>query len=106
MSEGLSPSEVGKEVSEHRTRVQETAEGEKEKGNSAADETTGRDRVMTIIEALLLTVVAVLAAWSGFAAAKWGTESSLDLVENREAALWNQMRDRHPGGRPAARCWI
>ena len=36
---------------------------------------------MTIIEAVLLSVVAVLAAWSGFAAAKWGTESSLDLAK-------------------------
>ena len=39
-----------------------------------------RDRVLTIVEAVLLSVVAVLAAWSGFAAAKWGTESSLDLA--------------------------
>ena len=28
----------------------------------------------------MLAVVAVLAAWSGFASAKWGTESSLDLA--------------------------
>jgi hypothetical protein len=36
---------------------------------------------MVIIEAVLLAVVAVLAAWSGFAAAKWGTESSLALAK-------------------------
>lgn len=35
----------------------------------------------TIIEALLLAVVAVLAAWSGFASAKWGTHSSLELAK-------------------------
>jgi hypothetical protein len=76
--EGLSPSEVGKEISEHRARAAEGAEKEKE---GAAAERHGRDRVITIIEAILLAVVAVLAAWSGFAAAKWGTESSLQLAK-------------------------
>ena len=71
MPEGLSPSEVGKEIAEHRARA--------EKGPAA--EATGRDRLITIVEAVLLAVVAVLAAWSGFAAAKWGTESSLQLAQ-------------------------
>jgi hypothetical protein len=74
--EGLSPSEVGKEISEHRARVAEEAEKE-----GSATEAKGRDRVITIIEAVLLAVVAVLAAYSGFAAAKWGTESSLQLAK-------------------------
>jgi hypothetical protein len=68
----LSPSEVGKEIAEHRTRAAV---------NGRAAESTGRDRVITIIEATLLAVVAVLAAWSGFAAAKFGTESSLQLSQ-------------------------
>ncbi len=79
MPEGLSPSEVGKEISEHRAKV---AEGE-EKGS--AGEAKGRDRLITIVEAVLLAVVAVLAAWSGFASAKWSTESSLQLA-NASAA--------------------
>jgi len=33
------------------------------------------------VEALLLSFVAVLAAYSGYAAAKWGTESSLTLAK-------------------------
>ena len=66
---GLSASEVGKEIAEHR---QHTLEG---------GEATGRDRRITIIEALLLAVVAVLAAWSGYAAAKWGTEAQLNLAQ-------------------------
>jgi hypothetical protein len=73
--EGLSPGEVGKEISEHRARAAEAAEKE------GAAERHGRDRVITVIEAFLLAVVAVLAAWSGFAAAKWGTESSLQLAK-------------------------
>jgi hypothetical protein len=70
--EGLSPSEVGKEIAEHRARAAE-------RGPTA--ERKGHDRLITIVEATLLAVVAVLAAWSGFAAAKWGTESSLELAQ-------------------------
>ena len=72
MPEGLSPSEVGKEIAEHRARAAE-------RGPTA--ERKGHDRLITIVEATLLAVVAVLAAWSGFAAAKWGTESSLELAQ-------------------------
>ena len=72
MPEGLSPGEVGKEISEHR------AHAEKEEQEGPAAEAKGRDRVITIIEAVLLAVVAVLAAWSGFASAKWSTQSSLE----------------------------
>ena len=79
MPEGLSPGEVGKEISEHRAHALEEKEKEKEKESSGA-QAKRRDRVLTIVEAVLLSVVAVLAAWSGFAAAKWGTESSLDLA--------------------------
>jgi hypothetical protein len=68
VAEGISPAEVGKEISEHRKHAD-------------TDEETGSTRVFTIIEAVLLAVVAVLAAWSGYASAKWGTESSLDLAK-------------------------
>jgi hypothetical protein len=36
---------------------------------------------ISIIEALLLSVVTIVAAWSGFSAAKWGTESTLKLAQ-------------------------
>jgi hypothetical protein len=78
MPEGLSPSEVGKEIAEHH---KEAAEQKEAGGRGSAGEAKGRDRLITIIEAFLLAVVAVLAAWSGFAAAKWGTESSLQLAK-------------------------
>jgi hypothetical protein len=77
MPEGLSPSEVGKEISEHRERA---AEEEEEEEEASAPEAKGRERWLTIIEAILLAVVAVLAALSGFASAKWSTHSSLDLA--------------------------
>src|SRR5262249_22105680 len=77
MPEGLSPSEVGKEIAEHRHK----AEGQEKKRGEAAAEVRGRERWLTITEATLLAVVAILAAWSGFASAKWSTHSSLDLAK-------------------------
>jgi hypothetical protein len=79
MPEGLSPSEVGKEIAEHRHKAAE--EEEKEQGEKSATEAKGRERWLTITEAVLLAVVAVLAAWSGFSSAKWSTHSSLDLAK-------------------------
>src|SRR5215203_800529 len=65
MPEGLSASEVGKEISEHAKHA-----GSHER----------RDRLISITEAVLLSVVALLAAWSGYAAAKWSTESRVELA--------------------------
>ena len=67
MPEGLSPSEVGKEIAEHRAHTEEAEEHDD-------GEDRGTERTLTIIEAILLATVAVLAAYSGFASAKWGTE--------------------------------
>jgi hypothetical protein len=62
---GLSATEAGKELGEHarHTRHHE------------------HDRLITIAEAFMLALVTIVAAWSGFSAAKWGTESSLDLAK-------------------------
>ena len=87
MPEGLSPSEVGKELAEHRHRAAEKEKEKKEEkeeekeGEGSAAEVKGRERWLTITEAILLAVVAVLAAWSGFASAKWSTHSSLELAK-------------------------
>lgn len=70
MPEGLSASEVGKEIGEHK----KSAEGQEH-------ETARHDRLLSITEAVLLSIVAVFAAYSGFAAAKWGTESSITLAK-------------------------
>jgi len=72
MPEGLSSTEVGKTLAEH---AKESSEDEGSKGES------GHDWVIAVLEAVLLAVVAVLAAWSGFASAKWATESSLRLAK-------------------------
>ncbi len=105
---GLSPSEVGKEIAEH-------------KHHHGDEEATGRDRLVTIIEATLLAVVAVLAAWSGYASSKWSTESSLTLarasaarseasradlksseLRNFDAATFNSWFTAYIGGNQAA----
>jgi hypothetical protein len=80
MPEGLSPSEVGKEIAEHRHKVEEE-EKEQEQGEKPGAEAKGQERWLTITEAVLLAVVAILAAWSGFASAKWSTHSSLSLAK-------------------------
>jgi hypothetical protein len=67
--EGLSAAEVGKEIGEH---------GGHEHHASSEDR---QDRLLSITEALLLSLVAVLAAYSGYAAAKWSTESSVSLAK-------------------------
>lgn len=69
MPEGLSPAEVGKEIGEHGKHSAEAGDDDR------------RDRLLSITEALLLSLVAVLAAYSGYAAAKWSTEASVSLAK-------------------------
>jgi len=67
--EGLSATEVGKEIGEHAKHT---------RAHGAAG---GRGRLISISEAVLLSIVTIVAAWSGYSAAKWGTESSLKLAK-------------------------
>ena len=69
MPEGLSAQEVGKEIAEHT------------KPTGQDDPRSRRDRLLSISEAVLLSIVALMAAWSGYAAAKWSTESRVGLAE-------------------------
>jgi hypothetical protein len=66
MAEGLSAVEVGKEI-EERTKAQDEAKERRER--------------VSIAEAILLSIVALLAAYSGYASAKWSTESRLGLAK-------------------------
>ena len=67
MPEGLSPTEVGKEIGDHAERHGEHRHR--------------HDRAISIAEAILLSIVTLTAAWSGYSAAKWNTESSLKLAK-------------------------
>jgi hypothetical protein len=72
MPEGLSPIEVGKKVHEHTKEPHQPA---------ASAGATRHSRAVQIGEALLLSLVTIAAAWSGYAAAKWGTESRFELAQ-------------------------
>src|SRR4051794_12087352 len=74
MPEGLSAVEVGHEVAEHAKHAGSGGEGENEAH-------AGRNRALSIAEAVLLSLVTLMAAWSGYAAAKWSTESRVLLAQ-------------------------
>ena len=85
MAEGLSASEVGKEIAHHKEHSVEGGHGHGGEHDSGANEHATRHRILSIGEAVLLSVVALMAAWSGYSAAKWGTESSLLLARSSSA---------------------
>ncbi len=84
MPEGLSASEVGKEIAEQHAEHAEHAEHAAHAEHPSHGHAR-RDRLISIIEALLLSIVALMAAWSGYSAAKWSTESSLALSKASDA---------------------
>lgn len=67
MGEGLPIADVGTEIGRH--------------GRHHSGDHDRRDGLITIAEAVLLSVVTLLAAWSGYSAAKWSTESRVQLAE-------------------------
>jgi hypothetical protein len=72
MPEGLSPIEVGKQLHEHTTEPHQA---------TASTGTPRHSRTVQIGEALLLSLVTIAAAWSGYAAAKWGTDSRIEIAQ-------------------------
>jgi hypothetical protein len=52
----------------------------------------GHDRAIAIAEAIMLSVVALLAAWSGYSAASWDTRASDLLAESSELQVAAQAR--------------
>jgi hypothetical protein len=73
MPEGLSPIEVGRELDKHAKEEHEQA---------ASTVVQRRSRAVQICEAVLLSLVTIAAAWSGYAAAKWGTESRIEIARS------------------------
>lgn len=66
MAEGLSAAEAHKELQHHEHAPQPTGK---------------HGRPLQIAEAVLLAIVTLIAGWSGFSAAKWSTESRLQLAQ-------------------------
>jgi hypothetical protein len=74
VAEGLSATEVGKEIAEHAEHAEHPPAHH-----------TRHDRLISIAEAVLLSIVTLMAAWSGYSAAKWGSEASLSLARSSTA---------------------
>ena len=68
MPEGLSASEAAEELHRHRHHVM--GHGESHVGS-----------LIPVLEAVLLSVVTIVTAWAGYSAAKWSTDSRLQLAE-------------------------
>ena len=68
MSEPLSATEIGKEISAHAR-------------HAGLDDHTRRHQVILIVEAVLLSIVTLTAAWSGYSAAKWEGASEIHLSD-------------------------
>lgn len=73
MSESLSPVEVAHEAHRHANH------------GAGHERSTGHRRILQIIEAALLAGVTILAAWSGFAAASYGTDSRVAFAASARA---------------------
>ena len=72
--EGLKTGEVAGEITRHKKHTNEHDAEEPEDGGRE------HDRMLSVIEAVLLAIVALLAAYTGYASAKWSTESSVRLA--------------------------
>jgi hypothetical protein len=77
MPEGLDPIEAGRKLHEHTHEEAERA------ADREADKTAERhSRILQTGEAILLALVTIAAAWAGYAAAKWGTESRVQIAQS------------------------
>jgi hypothetical protein len=70
MGESLSPVEVAHDARRHQEH------------GSAHGQPVGHWRIVQVTEAVLLAVITIMAAWSGFAAAAYGTESRVAFAES------------------------
>ncbi|MBV9093930.1 MAG: hypothetical protein JO132_08655 [Streptosporangiaceae bacterium] len=83
MAEGLNPIETGKKLHEHGEASQQRAE---EEGRPTWSDDR-HARIIQICEAVLLALVTLAAAWAGYSAARWSTESRVDIA--RASSLGN-----------------
>jgi hypothetical protein len=78
MPEGLDPIEAGKKLHEHG----ESADEEAGHGSSGDRVNNRHSRIVQILEAVLLALVTITAAWAGYSAARWSTASRVDIAES------------------------
>jgi hypothetical protein len=78
MAEGLSSADLAGEISRHKAHS--SGHGADHDGNDGDKVPRSHDRTLSIVEAVMLAIVALLAAYTGYASAKWSTESSVRLA--------------------------
>ena len=81
MPEGLDPVEAGRKLHEH-THEEEESTSQRAAGSEADNRRERHSRILQTGEALLLALVTVAAAWAGYAAARWGTTSRVDIAQS------------------------
>src|SRR5580693_7282169 len=83
MPEGLSPIEAGKKLHEHGEQAEqaERDEGPGDKGGGRTRDER-HSRIVQTCEAVLLALVTITAAWAGYAAARWGTASRIEIAQS------------------------
>jgi hypothetical protein len=93
MAEGLDPIEAGKKLHHHGDAQHQQA-AHQQAAHQQAAEAGGRggsgdrhSRIVQICEAVLLALVTITAAWAGYSAARWSTESRVDIA--RATSLGN-----------------
>jgi hypothetical protein len=79
MPEGLSSSDLAGEITRHKAHS--TGHDHDDEGSEPEGEGRSHDRTLSVIEAVMLAIVALLAAYTGYASAKWNTESSVRLAQ-------------------------
>jgi hypothetical protein len=86
MAEGLNPIEAGKKLHEHGEKQHEHGgerHGNGEEGDGHGEAAGGRhSRIVQVCEVVLLAIVTLTAAWAGYSAARWSTESRVDLARS------------------------
>ena len=85
MAEGLNPIEAGKKLHEHGEKQHEhggEGHGNGEEGDGNGGAGSRHSRIVQIVEAVLLSVVTLTAAWAGYSAARWSTESRVEIAES------------------------
>jgi hypothetical protein len=82
VSEGLSATDVGKEIGDHAKHAALGGPGGHDGSahDGGSPDHARRHRLISIAEAVLLSIVTLTAAWSGYSAAKWNGKSAIDLA--------------------------
>jgi hypothetical protein len=85
MAEGFDPIEAGKKLHEHGEKQHENGgegNGNGEDGGGHGEAGGGHSRIVQVCEAVLLAMVTLTAAWAGYSAARWSTESRVEIAKS------------------------